>query len=302
MFGPEVEVDLHLLELEPALPALEGVAMELSDCAFPLLNNVVCTSDLAVAMKDVNWALLVGAMPQKAGMERADLLSANGGIFTKQGRAINDHAAEDVRVLVIGNPCNTNCLIAMNSAPDVPNDRFYAMTMLDELRARGMLADKAGVPVREVSQMAIWGNHSATQYPDFYQAKIQGQSAVDVINDESWFQESFIPAVQQRGAAIIKARGASSAASAANGIVTNVQRICQDTPEGEWFSLCLCSQGEYGVDEGLIYSFPCRVQAGRLEVVKDLVHGDFAQEKMAMTLAELKSERETVIKAGLIEA
>ena len=209
MFGPDTEVELQLLELEGALPALEGVAMELDDCAFPLLKNIICTSSLKDAMNGVNWSLLVGAVPRKAGMERSDLLQINGGIFTQQGRAINDYAANDVRTLVVGNPCNTNSLIAMNSAPDVANENFFAMTMLDEKRARTQLAKKAGVDVTAVEQMTIWGNHSATQYPDFYNAKINGKSAADVIDDEPWLQNEFIPVVQQRGAAIIKARGAS---------------------------------------------------------------------------------------------
>jgi malate dehydrogenase len=302
MFGPDVKVDLHLLELESALGALEGVAMELSDCAFPLLNQVVCTSDLSVAMKDVNWALLIGSMPRKAGMERADLLEANGSIFTEQGKAINDHAADDVRVLVVGNPCNTNALIAMHSAPDVPNDRFFAMTMLDELRARGLLAQKAQVPVSDVAKMVIWGNHSSTQYPDFYHATIQGKPAIEVIDDETWLQDTFIPTVQQRGGAIIKARGASSAASAANAALANVKALINDTPEGEWFSVCRCSQGEYGVDEGLIYSLPCRVDNGVLSVVMDLSHGEYAQQKLQATLDELRSERDTVSASGLIKA
>ncbi len=301
MFGPNVTLDLHLLELEPALPALHGVAMELSDCAFPLLNKVVCTSSLEEAMSGVNWALLVGAVPRKKGMERSDLLSINGGIFTDQGRAISQHAADDVRVLVVGNPCNTNALIAMHAARDVPNEQFFAMTMLDELRARGQIAEKAQVPVRDISKIAIWGNHSATQYPDFYQAMIGDEKAVDVINDESWWQGTFIPGVQQRGAAIIEARGASSAASAANGIIANVAALCQDTPSHDWFSVCRCSHGEYGVDEGLIYSFPCQVKDGVLHVVEDIVHGQYAQGKLQATLNELRHERDVVREQGLID-
>ncbi len=301
MFGPDTEVDLHLLELEAALPALEGVAMELDDCAFPLLKNIVCTADLNQGMKDVNWALLVGAVPRKAGMERSDLLQINGGIFTQQGQAINNNANGDVRVLVVGNPCNTNSLIAMNNAPDVPNDRFFAMTMLDEKRARTQLAKKAGVDITAVSHMTIWGNHSATQYPDFYNALINDQPAAEVINDEAWLKEEFIATVQQRGAAIIKARGASSAASAANSIVSNVYNLVHDTPENETFSVCLASKGEYGVDEGLIFSFPCRVKQGQLEVVTGIEHNAFGQEKLQLTLDELRSERDTVKAQGLIE-
>lgn len=301
MFGPETEVELQLLELEPALPALEGVAMELDDCAFPLLKNIVCTSDLNVAMKDANWSLLVGAVPRKQGMERADLLQINGGIFTQQGKAINDNAADDVRVLVVGNPCNTNSLIAMNSAPDVPNDRFYAMTMLDELRARTQLAQKAGVDVTDISNMTIWGNHSATQYPDFYNAKIADKGASDVITDLDWLKGDFVSTVQQRGAAIIKARGASSAASAANGIVQSVYQLTHDTPAGESFSMCKSSVGEYGVDEGLIFSFPCRTENGELKVVTGVEHNEYGQEKFNATLDELRQERDTVRELGLIK-
>lgn len=300
MFGADTEVELQLLELEPALPALKGVAMELDDCAFPLLKKITCTSDLNTAFSDVNWALLVGSVPRKQGMERSDLLEINGGIFTAQGKAINDNAASDVRVFVVGNPCNTNCLIAMNNAPDVPNDRFYAMTTLDELRARTQLAQKAGVDVTEVSQMTIWGNHSATQYPDFYNARISAGLVTDTIPDEGWLQESFIQTVQQRGAAIIKARGASSAASAANGVVQGVHNLLNDTPEGESFSMCLASKGEYGVDEGLIFSFPCRVKNGQLEVISGIEHNEFGQQKFDMTLEELRQERDVVQEKGLL--
>jgi malate dehydrogenase len=265
MFGADTEVELNLLELEQALPSLKGVAMELEDCAFPLLKKITTTSDVNVAMKDVNWAVLVGSMPRKEGMERADLLKMNGKIFTTQGRAINDNAASDVRVFVVGNPCNTNCLIAMHNAPDVPRDRFYAMTMLDELRARTQLAIKAQVDVTAVTQMIIWGNHSATQYPDFHNARINGKPVTDVITDLSWLQNDFIKTIQQRGAAVIKARGASSAASAANAALMSVYNLTHDTVQNETFSVGRCSQGEYGVDEGLIFSMPCRTEAVRLK-------------------------------------
>ncbi|MCW8451718.1 malate dehydrogenase [Legionella quinlivanii] len=301
MFGPETEVELNLLELEQALPSLEGVAMELDDCAFPLLKRIHCTADLKDGMNGVNWAVLVGAVPRKQGMERSDLLQINGGIFTKQGQAINDHAADDVRVFVVGNPCNTNCLIAMHSAPDVPGDRFYAMTMLDELRARTQLAKKAGVPVTDVTQMTIWGNHSATQYPDFYNAKIKGESAAKVINDESWLKETFVSTVQQRGAAVIKARGASSAASAANAIIQGVNHLVTDTVSHESFSMCLRSNGEYGVDKGLIFSYPCRVQNGKLSVVENLSLNDYGQAKFQATLEELRQEKAAVKELGLIK-
>jgi len=300
MFGSDVEVELQLLELEVAMQALEGVAMELDDCAFPLLKNIKLTSDVNAVMTDVNWAVLVGAIPRKQGMERADLLKINGGIFTDQGEGINDHASDDVRVFVVGNPCNTNCLIAMNQAPDVPNDRFFAMTMLDENRAKTQLAKKANCDITQVTNMTIWGNHSATQYPDFYNAKIAGKVAAEVIGDEKWLQGNFIDIVQQRGAAIIKARGASSAASAANAIVDGVYALTHDTASGDSFSMCLCAKGEYGVDDGLIFSYPCRVDNGELSVVQDIQHPDFGNEKLKITLEELRKERDTVKADGLI--
>jgi len=300
MFGADTDVDLQLLELEPALPSLHGVAMELDDCAFPLLKNVVCTADVNVAMRDVNWAVLVGAVPRKEGMERSDLLKINGKIFTTQGRAINDNAAKDVRVFVVGNPCNTNCLIAMNNAKDIPRDRFYAMTTLDELRARKQLAIKAGVDVTAVTDMTIWGNHSSTQYPDFYHAKINGKSAAEVITDTAWLKNEFIPLIQKRGAAVIKARGASSAASAANAALTGVYNIVHETPKGESYSVARCSQGEYGVDEGLIFSYPTRTENGQSKVINGLTLNDFSKEKFKLTLDELRAERDAVKELGLI--
>ncbi len=301
MFGPQTEIEFNLLELESALPALEGVAMELEDCAFPLLKRVHCTSDLKSAMDGIHWGLLVGSVPRKQGMERSDLLQINGGIFTKQGQAINDYASQDVQVLVVGNPCNTNCLIAMNHAKDIPHDRFFAMTALDELRARNQLAKKAGQEVTAVSQMTIWGNHSATQYPDFYNAKINGSPVTEVIPDESWLQTDFINTVQQRGAAIIKARGSSSAASAANAIVDNVYHLVTDTPAGESFSVCSHSNGEYGVDKGLIFSFPHRREAGKLKIIENLPMNAFSMEKFNATLNELRQERDTVKELGLLD-
>src|SRR5579885_88875 len=300
MFGPDTEVDLNLLEVPPVLPSLEGVKMELDDCAFPLLKKVTTTSDVNVAMKDVNWAVLVGSMPRKDGMERSELLNINGKIFTTQGRAINDHAASDVRVFVVGNPCNTNCLIAMNNAPDVPRDRFYAMTMLDELRARSQLAIKANVDVTAVSQMTIWGNHSSTQYPDFYHAKINDKPATEVITDLNWLQNDFIPLIQKRGAAVIKARGASSAASAANAALMSVFHLTHDTAQGETFSVARCSQGEYGIDEGLIFSFPCRTEGGKLKVITGLTQNEFGRQKIEITLDELRKERDAVKELALI--
>ena len=301
MFGVQVDVELNLLELEQSLPSLEGVAMELDDCAFPRLKRVVCTSDLNQAMDGVNWALLVGSVPRKQGMERSDLLQINGGIFTKQGQAINDRASDDVRVFVVGNPCNTNCLIAKHHAKDIPDNRFFAMTMLDELRSRTQLAKKAGVDVTSVTEMTIWGNHSATQFPDFYHAKINGVSAATVIQDDVWLKDVFVPTVQQRGAAVIKARGASSAASAANAIVQSVSHLVTDTVAGESFSVCSTSQGEYGVDEGLIFSFPTRRELGVLRVVDGLTFNDYSQGKFNDTLAELRSERDIVKGLGLLD-
>lgn len=300
MLGEDTEIDLHLLELEAALPGLHGTAMELQDCAFPLLKNVVCTSDTQTAFDGVNWALLVGASPRKAGMERSDLLKINGGIFRGQGEAINQKAASDVRILVVGNPCNTNCLIAMHHAPDVPSDRFYAMTLLDENRARAQLAMKSGRAVSDVRQMAIWGNHSSTQFPDYFHATIDHRPATEVIEDTQWLETQFISDVQQRGAAVIKARGASSAASAANAALNTVYNITHDTPKEDCHSVALCSRGEYGVDEGLIFSFPCRTEQHNLRVLTDWENNAFAKEKIALTLNELRQEKEAVAELGLL--
>ena len=294
MFGPDQPVALNLIEIPPAIDALSGVVMELDDCAFPLLKDVVATTDLKEGFKDVNWALLVGSVPRKAGMERADLLGINGKVFTGQGQAIAANAAKDVRILVVGNPCNTNCLIAMNNASGIPKDRFYAMTMLDENRAKTQLAQKAGVDITAVTNMTIWGNHSATQYPDFYSAQINGESAATVIADEQWLKNEFIPTVQKRGAAIITARGASSAASAANGIVDSVRKLTRDTPIGDSFSMCICSDGSYGTSIGLITSMPCRVDGGELSVVQDLEITPFSREKIDQTVQELEEERAAV--------
>ena len=294
MFGPDQPVNLNLIEIEPAMGALEGVCMELDDCAFPLLNKINPTSDLDQGFKNSNWALLVGSVPRKAGMERGDLLGINGKIFTGQGQAINNNASSDVRVLVIGNPCNTNCIIAMNNAPDIPNERWHAMTRLDENRAKTQLAQKAGVHVSNVTNMTIWGNHSATQYPDFYNAKINGSQANEVIGDEEWLKDTFIPVVQKRGAAIIEARGSSSAASAANAIVDNVKHLTGVTPDGDWNSVCVCSDGSYGIDEGLIASFPVRSDGALWEIVPDLDLNDFSKQKIADSVNELNEEREAV--------
>jgi malate dehydrogenase len=300
MFGTDTEVELQLIELEHALGALNGVAMELDDCAVPLLKKITCTADLNVGFKDANWSVLVGAVPRKKGMERSDLLNINGGIFTKQGKALNDHGADDAKVFVVGNPCNTNCLITMHSAPRLPKSNFFAMTMLDEKRAKTQLAQKAGVDVTEVTNMTIWGNHSATQYPDFYNAKIGGKPANEVISDQDWLKGDFISTVQKRGAAIIEARGASSAASAANAAVSGIYGLTHDTAPGETFSMCLASQGQYGVEEGLIFSYPCRTENGIVKVVEGVELNDFGKEKFDVTLKELIEERESVKSAGLI--
>lgn len=261
LLGPDQPVILHLIEIEPAMKALEGVVKELNDCACPLLFGVEATSDLRVGFDGVSWALLVGSFPRKAGMERADLLGINGKIFTGQAKAIQENAASDIRTLVVGNPCNTNCLIAMNSAKDVPAERWFAMTRLDENRAKGQLALKAGVHPHYLSNMAIWGNHSATQYPDFTNAKIDGAPVTDTIHDIEWLKNDFISIVQKRGAAIIQDRGLSSAASAANGAIDTVISLRTRTPPGDWTSVAVCSDGSYGVDEGLVSSFPIKTDA-----------------------------------------
>jgi malate dehydrogenase len=294
MFGPNQPVILHLIEIEPALPALGGVVMELDDCAFPLLKGVVPTASLDEGFRGVNWALLVGSVPRKAGMERKDLLGINGKIFIGQGQAIQKNAASDVRILVVGNPCNTNCLIAMNNASQIPRDRFYAMTRLDEKRAKSQLAKKAGVDVTTVTNVAIWGNHSSTQYPDFYNAKINGRAAIQVITDETWFKGEFIASVQQRGAAVLKARGLSSAASAANAVVDTVRSLVEPTPAGDWNSVALCSDGSYNVEKGLICSFPIRTEGKKLEIVQGLPINDFSRAKIDASVNELKEERSLV--------
>jgi malate dehydrogenase len=294
LFGPDQPVVLHLLEIEPALGALEGVVMELQDCAFELLAGIETTSDPKVAFDGTNWALLVGSIPRKAGMERNDLLNINGGIFGPQGEAIAANAASDVRVLVVGNPCNTNCLIARSHARDVPDDRWFAMTRLDQNRAVGLLADRAGVPVGDVTKVGIWGNHSSTQFPDYENALIGGESAQQVIGDDKWLQTEFITTVQQRGAAIIQARGASSAASAASAVVDSVRSIAFDTDEGDCASLAVVSHGEYGRPEGLIFGYPTRTQSGKVEIVEGLSHSELAAGLIDVTTDELLSERSAV--------
>jgi malate dehydrogenase len=296
MFGPKQPVLLHLIEIpdEKALNALQGVCMELEDCAFPLLQGVVPTASLVEGFKGVNWALLVGAIPRKAGMERKDLLGMNGKIFTGQGQAIAQNAASDVRVLVVGNPCNTNSLIAMNNAKGVPGDRFFAMTMLDENRARTQLARKAGADVTAISNLAIWGNHSATMYPDFFNTKINGRPVPDVIGHREWLEKDFITTVQQRGAAIIKARGLSSAASAANAVVDTVRNLTTATKADDWFSVGVCSDGSYGIEKGLIFSYPIRSNGQKWEIVQNVPLNEFSQAKIGATETELKEEQALV--------
>jgi malate dehydrogenase len=294
MFGPNQPIILHLIEIEPALPSLGGVVMELDDCAFPLVKGIVPTANLDEGFRGVNWALLVGSVPRKQGMERKDLLGINGKIFIGQGQAIQKNAAPDVRILVVGNPCNTNCLIAMNNAPQIPRDRFHAMTRLDENRAKSQLAKKAGVDVTTVTNVAIWGNHSSTQYPDFYNAKINGRAATQVITDEPWLKGDFITSVQQRGAAVIKARGSSSAASAANAVVDSVRSIAESTAPGDWHSVAICSDGSYGIEKDLITSFPIRSDCKKLEIVQGLQINDFSRGKIDTTVNELKEERSLV--------
>lgn len=301
MFGPDQPVKLNLIEIEPAMNALRGVCMELDDCAFPLLKEIVATSDLDEGFKDANWALLVGSVPRKKGMERADLLGINGKIFTGQGQAIARNAADDVRVVVVGNPCNTNCMIAMKSAPEIPANRWFAMTRLDENRAKTQLAQKAGVDITEVTNLAIWGNHSPTMYPDFYNAKIAGKPAHEVIGDEAWLKETFVPTVGKRGAAIIEARGASSAASAANAVVDTVASLVTPTAEGDWYSVCVCSNGEYGTEAGLLTSFPIRTKEdGSWEIVEGLELNDYSKSMIQNSVDELSGERKTVTDLGII--
>ena len=295
MFGDDQPIVLRLLEIEPGMKPLEGVVMEIDDCAFPLVSDIITTIDLNTAFDGTSWALLVGSIPRKAGMERGDLLTVNGGIFGPQGRAIAASAADDVRILVVGNPCNTNCLIARSNAPDVPSDRWFAMTRLDENRAKAQLAAKAGTPVATVSNLAIWGNHSATQFPDYAHALIGGKPAAEVIDEEAWLQGEFLSTVQKRGAAIIDARGLSSAASAANAAIDSVVSIRTATPRDDVTSLAVPSRGEYGIPEGLQFGFPVRANGdGGWTVVEGLSHDAFATERIRITTEELEAERADV--------
>lgn len=294
LFGPEQPVILHMLEITPAMKALEGVAMELEDCAFPLLHGMVLSDEAPTAFDGINWALLVGARPRSKGMERKDLLDANGAIFRPQGQALNRRAAADIRVLVVGNPANTNCLIAMRNAPDIPNERFTAMTRLDHNRAANQLAGKAGVLVKDVKKVTIWGNHSSTQYPDAYHAEIGGRPVPEVIGDDAWIREVFIPTVQKRGAAVIEARGQSSAASAANAAINHVQTWYRGTPADDWISMAIPSTPAYGAPDGVIFSYPVTVGNGQIHIVEGLSLSDFDRQMIAATGQELVEERDAV--------
>jgi malate dehydrogenase len=294
LFGPEQPVALQLLEITPALPALQGTLMELEDCAFPLLTDVVATDQATSAFEGADWVVLVGGLPRKEGMSRADLIRANGPIFTSQGKAINDAAGPNVRILTVANPCNTNCLIARSHAPKVPAGRWFAMTRLDQNRAASQLAKKAGVPVSQVARMTIWGNHSDTQYPDYKNALIGGKPAPEVIDDAAWFTETYIPTVAKRGSAVIKARGASSAASAANAAIDSVRSATFATQGNDWFSAGVVSDGSYGIPAGLIYSYPLRSTGNSWSIVQDLPIDDEARKRLDASAAELQSERDAV--------
>ncbi len=300
MLGPDVPVELSLLEITPALGAAEGVAMELDDCAFPLLRSIAISDDAATAFDGVNIALLVGSRPRTKGMERGDLLAANGAIFTTQGAALAARAASDLKVLVVGNPANTNALIAQRNAPDVPVDRFTAMTRLDHNRAKAQLASKTQSPVTDITTMTIWGNHSATQYPDLFRTEVAGRNAAELVDDQAWITDTFIPTVQKRGAAIIEARGSSSAASAASAAVDHVRDWVHGTPEGDWTSMAVVSDGSYGVPEGLVSSFPVRCSGGSWEIVAGLDIDAFSRERIDASVAELAEERDAVQEMGLL--
>ncbi len=298
MFGPDQPVILQLIDIEAALPALQGVVMELEDCAFPLLQGLLATANADEGFQGAHWALLVGSVSRKPGMERKDLLGINGKIFIGQGQAIQRSASKDIRILVVGNPCNTNCLIAMNNAPEVPTDRWHAMTRLDENRAKAQLAKKAGVDVRALSRVAIWGNHSATQFPDFYNARINGRPVTEAIGDDKWLKNDFVTTVAQRGTSVLKARGAGSAASAANAVIDSVKSIVHPTTAGDWHSVCVCSDGSYRIEKGLICSFPVHSNGGRVEIVPGLPINEFSRAKIDASVAELKEERALASELG----
>jgi malate dehydrogenase len=300
LFGPDQPVVLNLVDIPEAVPALQGVIMELEDCACPALRKVTATADLNEGFRGVNWALLIGSVSRKPGMERKDLLAINGKIFTGQGQALQKNAARDVRILVVGNPCNTNCLIAMNSAPEIPSNRWFAMTRLDENRSKAQLAKKAGVEIASVSNLGVWGNHSPTMFPDFYHAKIGGRAVPEAIRDENWLKTEFVTTVAQRGTSVLNARKAGSAASAANAALDSVRSITQSTPANDWHSVCVCSDGSYGVDAGLICSFPVRSDGEELRIVKGLELNEFARGKIAASVNELKGEKAMATELGLL--
>jgi len=300
LLGPDTRVSLRLLEIPQAVKAAEGTAMELNDCAFPLLDQIDITDDAKTAFDGTNVALLVGARPRAKGMERGDLLEANGGIFKPQGEALNAGAADDVRILVVGNPANTNALIAQSNAADIPRERFNAMTRLDHNRAIAQLAKKTGAEVADITNMGVWGNHSPSMFPDLFNAKVSGRSAAEVVDDQEWYENDFLPTVGKRGAAIIDARGASSAASAANAAIDHVHDWVNGTPDGDWVSMAVPSDGSYDVDEGLISGFPCTCSGGEWSIVQGLEINDFAREKIEATVGELRDERNAVRELGLI--
>ncbi|MEP6664713.1 MAG: malate dehydrogenase [Verrucomicrobiota bacterium] len=300
VFGPEQPVIIHLVDIEPALPVLQGVVMELEDCASPLLKGLVATANLDEGFKEVNWALLVGSVSRKPGMERKDLLKINGNIFVGQAKAIAKNAAKDIRILVVGNPCNTNCLIAMNNAPEISRDRWFAMTRLDENRAKTQLAKKAGVGIEAVSNLAVWGNHSPTMFPDFYNAKINGKPVTEIIKDENWLKTDFVTTVAQRGTSVLKARGAGSAASAANAVIDSVKSIMTPTKAGDFHSVCVVSDGSYEIEKDIICSFPVRSKGETMEIVQGVSINEFSQSKIDATVNELKEEKAMATELGLM--
>ncbi len=300
VFGADQPLILHLVDVEAVLPVLKGVTLELEDCASPVLQQIIPTADLAEGFRDVNWALLIGSVSRKPGMERKDLLAINGKIFTEQGKALEKNAAQDVRILVVGNPCNTNCLIAMHSARAIPQERWLAMTRLDENRAKAQLAGKAGAPVTAVSNVAIWGNHSPTMFPDFYNARINGRPAASVIADENWLKGDFVSTVAQRGTAVLNARKAGSAASAANAAIDSVKSVVFPTAKDDWHSLCVCSDGSYGIEKGLICSFPIRSDGKKLSIVPNLTQNEFSRGKIQASVDELKAEQDMAAQLGLL--
>jgi malate dehydrogenase len=301
VFGADQPLVLHLVDVEPAVPVLGGVILELQDCASPVLQKVIATADPAEGFRGVSWALLIGSVPRKPGMERKDLLAINGKIFTGQGQALQKNAAKDVRILVVGNPCNTNCLIAMNSAPEIPRERWFAMTRLDENRGKAQLAIKAGVGMGAVSNLGVWGNHSPTMFPDFYHAKINGQPVTDAIQDENWLKTEFVTTVAQRGTAVLNARKLSSAASAANAAVDTVKSICAPTPAGDWHSVSVCADGSYDIPAGLICSFPVRSDGTKLEIVQGLAPNEFSRAKINASVEELKGEKAIAAELGMLK-